>query len=60
MTDTNSSEKIPKDYINVAVIRTNHALVKSFLDEDGKGRDIGKFYDAAAMEKLQKEKSKKK
>jgi hypothetical protein len=59
MTAANSQKRNPKDYINVTVIRSNHELIKSHLESLGDGRDIGKFYDAAAMEKLKKERKKK-
>ena len=52
--------KNPKDYINVSVFRANHQMVKDHLEMLGDGQDIGKFYDKAAMEKLEKEKLKKK
>ncbi len=47
----------PKDYINVTVLRANHECIKKYLEEQGEGKDIGKFYDLAAMEKMKKEKS---
>lgn len=60
MNQTSSTKKNPKDFINVTVVRANHELVKAHLESLGDGRDIGKFYDIAAMEKLAKEKSTKK
>lgn len=50
--------KSKRDNTNVTVVRANHELVRTFLEEQGLGADIGKFYDKAAMEKLQKEKNK--
>lgn len=49
----------PKDYINVSVLRSNQELVKQYLEKEGIGADVGKFYDKAAMEKLNKLKSNK-
>lgn len=46
----------PKDYINVSVLRCDHELIKQHLDEKKTGEDIGKFYNTAAIEKMQKEK----
>ncbi len=40
------------DYIRIAVLRTTHYEIKNFLQEQGDGGDIGKFYDKAAADRL--------
>jgi hypothetical protein len=45
------------DYIRIAVLRTTHSEIKNYLQEQGDGGDIGKFYDKAASDRLHKVKS---
>ena len=54
MTTASSEKRNPKDYINITVVRSNHEQIKNYLDEEGVGGDIGKFYDKAAMDRLQR------
>lgn len=54
----NKTKRNPNDYINVSVLRINHESIKKHLESKKTGEDIGKFYDLAAIEKMQKEKSK--
>lgn len=40
------------DYIRIAVLRTTHFEIKKYLEEQGDGGDIGKFFDKAALDRL--------
>jgi len=46
----------PKDK-TIHVTETTHKIVKEHLNDRGRGEDIGKFFDEAALEKIEKEKS---
>lgn len=47
-----------QDYINVSVDRKNHNEIQEYLSKECDGASIGKFYDKAAMERLQRLKEK--
>lgn len=44
----------------VHITKATHSEVKDHLEAEGKGRDIGKFFDEAGQEKLEREKKSKK
>lgn len=46
------SEKIKTVHIS----ESTHTQIKTHLEKDGEGRDIGKFVDKACVEKIKKEK----
>lgn len=52
MTSNTAAKRNPDDFITVTVLRSVHAEIKKYLEELNEGGDIGKFYDAAGVEKL--------
>lgn len=44
----------------VHISESTHTQIKSHLEKDGEGRDIGKFVDKASLEKIESEKKNKK
>ena len=49
-----SGKPTSKNEKTVHVSESTHTEVKKYLEEDGNGGDIGKFYDKAAIDRLHK------
>lgn len=63
MSETTKPKRESKDYTTVTVLKKHHQEIVGYLEANAGEYDIphiGKFYDAAAMEKLSQLKSKKK